>query len=675
MIGFERHGSWNDSTICYAVNTQPSIALARRCRLHEQEASRPVEHYELEVNSPPINQSIELCGPGVGIRFLREGSHDFHSFAELAKTLARTGMTDLEKALAVYRFSAGNFYHGSAGFGGTEMTRFINCYGYAYCWGQADFQHLLYEAVGLRARAPQLKGHSSTEVLIDGKWRMMDAFMRLLAPSPELDGLATGDELNRHPEIWEHIREGAVVELAKEYWLKYAAGNTYEPWQDSNAMLLTLRRRESLRIFDRGLGAWCLSPLEPADYVNGQWTWEPVLDGEHLAKEIESAVNVVAADDGLRANDASALASVEYRVESPYPLCTGTVAVQFRGNGKLRASVSADQRRTWSVLHEGAATACDWKLDQQLSVRQLPFSYNHDPLLRSQKREILLRLEWKGEAILTHVKFSFLVQIHGPSVPRLEPGINRWTLIGMSQGGLVRHAWDEFPDIHSSAVSPYVGEEVVITALVHNLQSKPARDVAVRFTESSDEALLGEITVPEIAAHGSAPAQLVWKAAFPGSKPYVRSTIQAQCGLSTGNGEWNEMGQTVLKVRPRPEPGFPDGLVWTNDQAAVREGALILRAAIVHLVDHCEGHLLYLPDTALTGTLRPYRGHPDQGGVPLGEPRKLENIPPSEFAVAEWRLAVEGLPARFTLWVEARFSEPVAENKRRILAKREVQLR
>jgi len=122
---------------------------------------------------PPVGCRVELTGPGVGIRLIREGSHDFHSMAELAKTLVTPGMDDRAKAMAVYRFSARNTHGFSAGWGSTEMTRFLNGFGYSFCWGQADFQHLLYEAVGLRARAPSLKGHSSVEVFLDGQWRMM----------------------------------------------------------------------------------------------------------------------------------------------------------------------------------------------------------------------------------------------------------------------------------------------------------------------------------------------------------------------------------------------------------------------------------------------------------------------------------------------------------------------
>ena len=657
------------------MNMQPTVGFQRHHRIHEQKASQPVERYQIEVNSTPINQWVELTGPAVGIRLLREGSHDFRNFSELAKTLVRPGMTDLEKALAVYRFSARNFHYGSAGFGGTEMTRFINCYGYSYCWGQGDFQHLLYEAVGLRARAPQVKGHSSVEVLIDGKWRMMDAFMRLIAPSPELDGLAAGEELHRQPEIWDHIRDGAVVGLAKDYWSKYGAGNTCEPWQDSNAMLLTLRRRESLRIFDRGLGAWCLSPVEPSDYVNGQWTWQPVLDAEHLAKEVESAVNVVPSEDGLRVNDSAALASIEYRVETPYPLCTGSAAVQFRGKGRMRASVSNDQRRSWSVLHEGAATDAVWKLDDHLSIRQMPPSYDHDPLLPSQKREVLLRVEWTGEANLTRVEFSFLVQIHAPSVPRLEPGVNQWTLIGTNKGGSVRHVWDEYPEVRVANPAPYVGDDVRITALVHNRESKPVRNVVVRFSEASRRAeappTLGQTTIPEIAPGGAAYATLTWKAEFLRHRASARTIIQAEVGPASEDGEWSELGQAVLAVRPRPEPRFGDGLIWTGIEDGNR---LIIRAALVHLVDDPDGRLLYLPDTSLSGTLTPYRAHPDEGAVTLAEPQKLENILPSEFAVAEWKLPTDGLPSRFTLWIEARFGDPVPKDKQRLLASRDVRL-
>lgn len=661
---------------------KPSIAFRHHHRVSQHESVGPVNHYRIVVANRPLNLWLEISGPGTGIRLLRQGSHDFHSYAELAKTLVRPGMSDLEKAVAVYRFSAGNFYSAGIGFGGTEMTRFLNAYGYAFCWGQADFQHLLYEAVGLRARAPRLKGHSSVEVLIDGKWRMLDAFMRLIVPARELDGLATGDELHRHPELWERSRVGKMVDTAKDYWSEHSPADTYEPWQDSRAMLLNLRRGESLRFFYGDPVAYCFSPQKPADHANGQWTWTPTLDAQHIRTELESCENVQAVPDGLGLADRSRSGTVEYLLHSPHPLCTGNGALSFGGSCSARVSVSTDRRKTWTVLHDGSISEASWKLDAQLTMAGVPAPYDHSVLTRTEKCDVLLRVEWRGAAWLQSVQLEFFTQVHAPSIPRLQQGMNQWTLIGCEEGGSVRHAWDEYPDLGVSNAFPHAGEEVEIAATVHNRNPKPAGNVPVRFTQAGTDSVLGTVVIPAISAGGSATATLKWNAAIVGDRPpqgnglpgrYVHSIIQAEVGAGSEN-EWSAVAKSIVTVRPRPVPRFCDALVWSSDERHAVERSLILRAALVHLPENLDGVILYLSDIPLTATLVPYLGHPDEGGVPLSTSRRLRDIRPSEFGVAEWEISTVTLPDQFTLWVEVQCDDPVLPEHRRLLAKRQVSL-
>lgn len=288
-------------------------------RGHEHRAEDALSRYVVRTEARPMRQWLELAGPGRALRLIRDGSPDFSSFGELAKSLVRPGLSELERAMAIYRFSARHFYNASMGWGDTEMTRFINAFGYSFCWGQADFQHLLYEAAGLRARAPLLKGHSSTEVFVDGAWRMLDAYMRLMAPAPDLSGLATGDDLHRHPGIFDAIRSAARAETAKDYWSIHGPGGTYEPHADSAAMRLHLRRGESVRFDLDRRERWALAPAEPADFCNGRWFWQPTLDAAHLERDVQRADNVAAGAEGLAPHKAHAPALLDYRIGAPGP--------------------------------------------------------------------------------------------------------------------------------------------------------------------------------------------------------------------------------------------------------------------------------------------------------------------------------------------------------------------
>lgn len=658
----------------------PALAFRRRRRIRRQVGATAVHDYRIVCATEPFTRWIEIAGPGRGIRLMREGYPDFHSIAELAKSLAQPGMTDLEKAMAVYRFSNRYVYGFSAGWGNTEMTRFLNGFGYSFCWGQGDFQHLLYEAVGLRARAPLLKGHSSVEVLIDGRWRMMDAFMRLLAPSAELDGPATGEEMARHPERFDAVCEGGRLANARDFWSRHEACDTYEPWEDSRAMRLDLRRGERLRLYDAKRGPWCLSSSEPPDYVTAEWRYRPALDDAFLRSDLTLAENAVARGGAIHPADPGRTARLECSVRCPYPVAAGRLALAFRGTGRMRVLASTDARLTWHIAHDGAAGDADISLDRWANPRHFADA-GHNARPDEDKRESLFRIEWRGPAALRGLDLLLQAQAHRPSVPALVAGYTAWRLIGEGAGIGVEHVWDEHPDLVVSDSAPVEGATVELAATVHNRGSRTARRARVRFVREGDGAELGVVTLAAIPARGSAVARLRWRAEIaldrptsPNGKPgaYVRTVIRAEVGPETEAGEWSGVARATVAVRPRPTPRFSDALVWSSDARHARERRLVVRAALAHQGQPRE--ILYQIDSPLSATLTPHIGRPGRGGAPLAPPRRLENIPPSEFAVAEWTLATHALPRAFDLWVEVVCDAPVAEDRRRLLARRRVRL-
>ncbi|MCX5660321.1 MAG: hypothetical protein NTW19_11450 [Planctomycetota bacterium] len=672
------------------------LAFACRRRVVRAATTAPVERYRADAQGEPLNVSLEITGPGDGIRCLRQGGHDFSSFSELAKTLVRPGMSDLEKAMAVYRFSAMNFHGFGMGWGNTEMTRFINAFGYSFCWGQGDFQHLLYEAAGLRTRAPSLVGHSSVEVLIDGRWRLFDAFMRIIAPAPDLEGLATGAEMAADPKRWEAIRRGGIMENGKSFWSKHGPAGTYEPWQDSRAMVLSLRRGESLRFDYRPGTLWCMAPFEPDDYVNGQWRWKATLDETHLQREVQRSENIKAVPAGLASTGAGCAYVIEHQLQSPYPMVTGMAEIEFSGPTHARIAASIDGGRTWADLHVGTAKTLKLPLDEHLSSRKLgssPDAWAHRDQIR---HAIHVGVSWDGKADLTRAEYNLAVQAHRPSLPRVERGVNAWAFIGGESGAAVTHVWEENPGLRVSNDRPYEGEPVAIEAEVHNRGTARVERARVRFVDTERQELVGEASTGAIEPGGRGVARLTWAAAIPKRerhdhpgvpKPYLRTTIEARIvdgaapespGDSAASDAelWRPVARAVLAVRPRPTPHFNDALLWSSRADRDRE-CFTLRAAVVHQQDGDAAPVLYLIPATFASTLTPYLGHPDRGGLRLAEPRELPAIPASEFAIAEWEISTHSLPAKLEVWVEARCRMPFAkpgEEDLRLLARREISL-
>lgn len=624
-------------------------------RGHEHRAEDALSRYVVRTEARPMRQWLELAGPGRALRLIRDGSPDFSSFGELAKSLVRPGLSELERAMAIYRFSARHFYNASMGWGDTEMTRFINAFGYSFCWGQADFQHLLYEAAGLRARAPLLKGHSSTEVFVDGAWRMLDAYMRLMAPAPDLSGLATGDDLHRHPGIFDAIRSAARAETAKDYWSIHGPGGTYEPHADSAAMRLHLRRGESVRFDLDRRERWALAPAEPADFCNGRWFWQPTLDAAHLERDVQRADNVAAGAEGLAPHKAHAPALLDYRIECPWPLLAGSVSFGFTAEARVTVDLFDARRHDWIPLHRGSAREVAVSLDTHLSTPVLPPSCNmhqraHIP---DVVRGVVLRVAWHGPAACSSVAFDLTLQAHRPSLPALEAGENHWTLLAEAPGASVRHGWTEFPGLTASSAQPCEGEPVRLAARVHNRGTRPALDVPVAFVQDGAGVVLGRTTLARIEPDGWAEAAIDWPAAIHGDRApqneagprrYVDTRIRAEVDAPQNAGNaLAAAAETSLVVLAHRPPILNETLVWSGPGADPE--TVILRAAVVHPDGDSDGRLVYLQPVTCAASVQPFAGHPGQGGTPLAEPRRLAGILASEFAVAEWSIRRSNLPA------------------------------
>lgn len=119
-------------------------------------------------------------------RILREGQPDTHSLESIVSSIVKPGMSQRDKAMAVYDFVRNHVYHwgparehpdrNSYDYGVVyDPVKLINVYGYGYCFQNRAAAEALWEAAGLEARCAGIGGHSIAEVFYDGQYHYLDS--------------------------------------------------------------------------------------------------------------------------------------------------------------------------------------------------------------------------------------------------------------------------------------------------------------------------------------------------------------------------------------------------------------------------------------------------------------------------------------------------------------------
>lgn len=142
--------------------------------------------------------------PGVvsNVKVLSDKVADVSSVEDWAKSYIKPGMSDRDKALAVWRTVVGHqhqnappaeFLHSPEN-GMLDPIKMFNVYGYSLCSVHASHVAAMARAAGLTARNQSIQRHCIAEVQWDGKWHMLDASLVNYFPKPDGD-IASVDEI------------------------------------------------------------------------------------------------------------------------------------------------------------------------------------------------------------------------------------------------------------------------------------------------------------------------------------------------------------------------------------------------------------------------------------------------------------------------------------------------
>jgi len=99
---------------------------------------------------------------------------DCSSFASIAKDIIKPGMSDEQKAIAMYHFFRQRVYHYRNLPESREPLKTVNILGNTLCGSQATCMKGLLASIGLKARVVSHPGHTFYEVFYDGQWHGYD---------------------------------------------------------------------------------------------------------------------------------------------------------------------------------------------------------------------------------------------------------------------------------------------------------------------------------------------------------------------------------------------------------------------------------------------------------------------------------------------------------------------
>jgi len=366
----------------------------------------------------------------VAPRLSANGRPDWFSTSEILAAILAPGMSEREKALAIWRFLVDHRYHDAPAHSGLEMhdpVRFLNVYGYGFCDDSAVNFMVLAEQAGLRARVWGLSGHVVPEAFFEGNWRMLDPDGKIFYLEDDGRSIAGIKTLEQRPDLIRKHPSPFYRDSAKLIAIYCSVDdnrlseNYRRQSEATHTMAFTLRPGESLtRHYDN----WGLyfagekSPRPPKAtgperFGNGRFVFEPIFADGVFALGAEQVDSLRAMRDGsgwsLTSNDATG--SLVYRFAGPYPFLDGAVHLAGRGRFSLAFSETGE---SWSEI---------WVSGPAAPVNAtVPLSAHFRTRHGNPMYAYYLRLTVHGS--VRALRFESDIQVAPASLPALTPGDN-----------------------------------------------------------------------------------------------------------------------------------------------------------------------------------------------------------------------------------------------------------
>lgn len=419
------------------------------------------------------NRSVRLENVGqtdVINPWLSNGRNSFRTMNEIVATAVEPGMTDREKAFALYFQEVRYRYH----FAGDnkelgDPVKVFNVYGHNTCGNDSICLAGLWRQAGLKVTPARLVGHCVSQAFFDGRWNLFDGDMHSMYLLRDNRTIACEQDLVRDHDLIKRSHTQGILNpdrRANDEW--EASIYVYEgpPEGDRRSvtdttMNMVLRPGEAI--------TWRWGHLNPVKYhgdnspkypdmiCNGLWEYVPDFTGDLWKKGTVEIRDFQVSEGALTAAEGKK-GSITWIIRSPYVFVGGKLDVE--GNG-ARFSLSWDGK-SWEEI--GADLG-------KLFLPGGPARYEYQ-----------LRCELPAGARLQRLAIVNDLQMAPLTLPAMSVGENKFVYTDESPAGRavrITHHWVERsssrpPEAPLAALFPPPQGEVDGTDLVFRWQ--PAVD-------------------------------------------------------------------------------------------------------------------------------------------------------------------------------------------------------
>jgi hypothetical protein len=421
------------------------------------------------------NRSVRMENVGetdVVNPWLSNGRNDFRSVEEIVSSAVTPGMSDAEKAFALW-FQQIRYRHHSSGDNSElgDPVKVFNVYGYNTCGNDSICLATLWRQAGLKAAPARALGHCISQVFFDNRWHFYDGDLHCVYLLRDNETVASEQDIVRDHDLVKRTHSKGIL-FPDTWWdgqgmcaMYFYEGEVtgQRGGKFNTTMNMVLRPGEAI--------VWRWGQLDPVKYhgalrtmpayksliYNGLWKYHPDLSKDCWRKGVTVCENVTSASDGLTAEEGKS-GKIIWTMRSPYVFVGGRLETD--GND-ARFSISADGK-TWQAVNQD--------LDKFFSIVG-PARYRYQ-----------LKCELNGPARLRRLAIINDLQMAPLTLPEMTVGENAFRYSDQSpeeRRVRVTHRWVERsastpPQAPRAAIHPSNGDESNGTDIV--FQWTPADD-------------------------------------------------------------------------------------------------------------------------------------------------------------------------------------------------------
>ncbi|MGO9111239.1 MAG: putative Ig domain-containing protein [Thermoguttaceae bacterium] len=368
--------------------------------------------------------------------WLSNGRNNFRNVAEIVSSAVTPGMTDAEKAFALW-FQEICYRHHSGGDNDElgDPVKVFNVYGYNTCGNDSICMATLWRQAGLKVAPARALGHCISQAFYDNGWHFYDGDMHCVYLLRDNETVAGEQDIVHDHDLVKRTHSKGILfpdtwwdgpGFCSMYFYEGAVAGDRRGKADTTMNML-LRPGEAI--------VWRWGQLDPVKYhgalmtmptymsaiYNGLWEYRPDFSKETWRKGAARVENITAGNDGLAAEEGKK-GTIIWTMRSPYPFVGGRLEAE---GANARFSISVDGK-TWQAVKD--------KLDKYFSVVG-PVRY-----------EYRLKCQLEGPARLRRLAVVNDLQMAPCALPEMVVGENAFTYSDQSAEGRrvrVTHRWVE----------------------------------------------------------------------------------------------------------------------------------------------------------------------------------------------------------------------------------------